>query len=81
MAMKLWNLNMVHNQVTKEFPSYNYGDNLLIYAKEEQEARQIAVNEMGVEVRHIWESAEHSTCVVVKTPRKSGLFAVIAGIQ
>lgn len=81
MGMKLWNLNMIPNKVTEQFPSYNYGDDLLIYAKDEQEARTIAENEMRTEVQHIWRSPEHSTCVVVKTPRKSGLYAVIAGIE
>ena len=79
--MKLWNLNMVCNKETEKFPSYNYGDDLLIFAKDEQEARDIAVNEMGTEVRHIWCSPEHSTCTVVKTPRKGMLLAVIAGIE
>lgn len=44
MGMKLWNLNMIQNKVTEQFPYYNYGDDLLIYAKDEQEARAIAEN-------------------------------------
>ena len=78
MGMKLWNLNMVDNELTDNFPYYNYGDDLYIFAKDEQEARDIAHNIMCDEVQaaKIWISSEHSTCVVVKTPRKSGLLTI-----
>ena len=50
MGMKLWNLDMIHNKVTDKFPYYNYGDDLYIFAKDEDEARAIAADEMGDEV-------------------------------
>lgn len=80
MGMKLWNLDMIHNKVTDKFPYYNYGDDLYIFAKDEDEARAIAADEMGDEMRaaNIWQSPENSVCIQVKTPRKSGFLTIAA---
>ena len=76
--MKLWNLKMQQNPVTENFPYYNYGDDFYIFAKDEQEAREIATYYGREEMwaANIWQSPENSTCTWVKTPRKSGLLTI-----
>jgi hypothetical protein len=85
MGMKLWNLEMIQNKVTEQYPYYNCGDDLLIFANNEQEARRIAHENMDkVREASIWLLPEHSTCVVVapEKGRKTGyMFAVMARIE
>jgi len=85
MTLKLWHLEMIQNKVTEQYPYYNYGDDLLIFAHNEQEARDIAHEKMEkVREANIWNSPENSTCVLMEPEkgRKSGyLFAVMANIE